>query len=94
MGSFSNSAALQLGDYDVLGSANKVGAFNKTPSGGWYSDVLNATGRSKINRIGMTQFRLFFAKDDNNNHIANYMNFFSGNSPNDKPVLVITYKIP
>lgn len=94
MGSFSNSAALQLSDFDALGSATKVGAFNAVPSNGWYSDVLNSTGRNKINKKGMTQFRLYFALDDDNNLVANYMNFFSGNSSHDKPVLTIIYKVP
>jgi hypothetical protein len=94
LGSFGNNPSLQLSDFAEVGSANKVGSFNETPSNGWYTNVINATGRSKINRVGMTQFRLYFSKDDNNNQIANYINFYSGNSSHDKPTLFVTYKLP
>jgi hypothetical protein len=88
-------AALQLADFNAAASAVKVGAFDKTPPAlGWYSAALNAAGRSNINKAGLTQFRLYFALDDNNNHIADFMKFLSGNSLSNKPVLVITYVVP
>ncbi|MGC1376671.1 MAG: hypothetical protein WA821_10620, partial [Anaerolineales bacterium] len=88
-------AALQLGDFNAAASALKVGAFDKTPpASGWYSAALNPAGRSNINKTGLTQFRLYFALDDNNNHIADFMKFLSGDSLSNKPVLVITYTIP
>lgn len=93
-GPFGGKAALQLADFKASASAKKVGAFNKTPVGGWYTDNLNATGLTKINKTGLTQFRLYFAKDDNNNYRADYMKFFSGNASSGKPVLVITYTLP
>jgi len=93
-GFFGSANSLQLGDFNAAASAVKVGAFNKTPVGGWYTDTLNAAGLLKVNKTGLTQLRLYFATDDNNNHIADYMKFFSGNSAANKPVLVIIYSVP
>jgi serine protease len=86
--------ALQLTDFQVAASASRVGFFNKTPSAGWYTNTLNATGLANINKFGPTQFRIYFAKDDNNNHVADYMRFLSGNAATGKPTLTITYAVP
>ena len=92
-GNFGTSA-LQLADFNSAASLAHAGAFNKTPSGGWYTDTLNPAGLAQINRSGPTQFRLYFATDDNNNRRADYMKFSSGNSTTNRPQLVITYTLP
>ncbi len=81
--------ALAAADFQAPAAAKKVGSFSKMAPGGWYSVKLNAAGISKINRTGITQFRLYFSKDDNNNLKANYMKFFSGNAATGKPGLII-----
>jgi len=44
---------------------------------------------------GLTQIRLRFKLDDNNNAIANYLNLLSGNATvANRPQLVITYSLP
>ena len=91
---FFGAAPLQLTDFQAVASANKVGFFNKIPSAGWYTNTLNATGNSNINKLGLTQFRLYFAKDDNNNHVADFKKFLSGNSSVGAPTLTITYTLP
>jgi len=88
------ATALELADFQAVASATKSGAFNKIPSAGWYTSTLNASGLANINKIGLTQLRLYFALGDNNNHVADYMKFISGNVAIDKPVLVITYTVP
>ncbi len=93
-GSFAGNPALQLSDFGAASSALKVGAFGATPVGGWYTSPINITGRNLVNKVGMTQFRLRFNLDDNNNFAANYMRFISGNYSTGKPVLVITYSVP
>jgi predicted outer membrane repeat protein len=93
-GFFGSASTLQLGDFNAVASAVKVGAFNKTPASGWYTDTLNAAGLLKVNKTGLTQLRLYFATDDNNNRAADYMKFVSGNSATNKPLLVITYTVP
>ena len=44
----------------------------------------------------MTQFRLYFTRDDNDDLGADFMKFFSGNYANAaaRPTLVITYTVP
>ena len=62
---------------------------------GWYSKALAAANFPFVNKVGNTQFRLHFTKDDNNNHLADYLKFYSGNAPAaSQPVLVIQYYIP
>jgi hypothetical protein len=95
-GPFGSIAALQLGDFSAAASATKVSVFNKTPVSGRYTNTLNATGRSNINKAGVTQFRLYFIKDDNNNLAVDFMKFVSGNVPtiSFRPALIVTYYIP
>ncbi len=94
-GPFSANAALQLADFSAAATTAKVAYFNKTPSSGWYHTyAMSSTGMGKVNKTGLTQLRLYFALDDNNNLAANFMKFLSGNAASDKPVLVITYSVP
>lgn len=93
LGAFGTNA-LQVGDFSSAASANQASVFNKTPAGGWYTNTLNATGIAQLNKAGLTQFRLYFAKDDNNNHVADYIRFVSGNYASSQPILVISYTLP
>jgi hypothetical protein len=64
---------------------------------GWYSKALSSSNFVYINLTGLTQFRLRFATDDNNNLVADYLMFYSGNyttTPSYRPVLVIKYHLP
>ena len=71
-----------------------VGTFGKTAVGGWYTAKLNASGRSKVNKTGLTQVRLYFQRGDNNNRRADFLSFASGNAASGQPQLVITYALP
>jgi len=93
-GAFGGSPALQLADFNAAPSAAKAAFFGTTPSSGWYSATLNAAGRNNINKAGVTQVRLYFATDDNNNRAADFMQFVSGNGPSNTPMLVVTYYLP
>ncbi len=96
-GTFSNSAALQSGDFQAAASMNAVMAIPNTPVNGWYSKAMSSTYFGYINKIGITQLRLRFGVDDNNNRIADYLAFFSGDymtTPSSRPTLVITYTVP
>jgi uncharacterized repeat protein (TIGR02543 family) len=93
-GTFGTSA-LQLTDFQAKPNKAAVGYFKKTPSLNWYTAILKSTSYAFINRTGLTQFRLRFAMDDNNNRIADYMRFFSGNTgATSRPVLIIQYTEP
>jgi hypothetical protein len=90
------TAVLQPGDFQA--TAKSYGPFNTALSGGWYS--INLTGgKAYINKLstlsGLTQIRLRFKLDDNNNAIANYLSLFSGNAPAaSRPQLIIQYYVP
>ena len=91
------TSALQAADFQT--AANKtVGPLKPPLVGGWYS--LNLTGAGNfVNKLatagGITQVRLRFKLDDNNNAIANYLSLFSGNAPfASRPQLIVEYYIP
>ena len=93
------TAALQLGDFNFTNATNcklLAGAFGGTPAAYWYSANILSTAFTRINKTGTTQFRLRFAKDDNDDNAADYMKFYSGNTspPAYRPILVIGYYLP
>ena len=93
------SEVLQLTDFDFNDAANcklLVGRFDKSPVDGWYSANLFGASFGKINLAGQTQFRLRFARDDNNDGAADYWRFYSGNyaNPNLRPTIIIEYHLP
>ena len=92
---FGASIQLAISDFEAAGTSS-VTTFNKAPSGNWFSAILNAGGRSGINRTGSTQFRLYFTSDDNNNRVADNMKFFSGETANAsaRPILIVEYDVP
>ncbi len=91
------TATLQATDFQA--AANKSsGPFKPAVVGGWYSlNLTNAKGF--INKLstnsGLTQIRLRFKLDDNNNAVANYLSLFSGNAgAASRPQLIIEYYVP
>jgi len=93
------TASLQLTDFGAGAVAPtvcviSVSNFDSTPVSAWYSAILPLSGRQNINLDGITQFRLRFATNNNNNGIADYMNFFSSDNATDQPQLIITYTLP
>lgn len=98
-GFFGTLPGLQVSDFQV-GANKSFGPFTPTLSGsGWYS--INLTGgKDYINKLvgngGLTQIRLRFKLDDNNNAVANTLGLFSGNTVTvtDRPQLIIQYYLP
>jgi hypothetical protein len=89
------TSALQLGDFQAKPNKAAVGTFGKKPALDWYKSILESTSYAFINRTGLTQLRLRFATDDNNNMIADYMRFSSGDaSLASRPTLIIEYTVP
>ncbi|MEI7845406.1 MAG: CARDB domain-containing protein, partial [Chloroflexota bacterium] len=95
-GWFGASNLLALPDFNAGASAVKIATFGTTPVSGWYSVSLNSSGLSNLNKTGLTQFRLYFTKDDNDNMKADYMKFYSGNITTVayRPKLIIRYIVP
>jgi hypothetical protein len=87
------TALLQLTDFNAAAGKNNVAQFSNTPlAGNWYSVNINPTAFAFVNKTGITQFRLRFFKDDNDDMGADYLKFFSGNAAAAyRPVLIIQY---
>jgi Leucine-rich repeat (LRR) protein len=96
-GFYGNQPALQIGDFQA--AANQTfGPFMPTPVSNWYTLDLSGA-KASINKLtagsGLTQIRLRFKLDDNNNTLANYLSLFSGSAPTvSQPQLIIQYYVP
>lgn len=92
---FGTKAALQPSDFQAKASKLLVGKFPARLSSGWYVSTLNSTAYSYINLTGLTQFRVRFYKDDNNDFGADYLKLYSGNATlASRPTLIVKYYIP
>jgi len=95
-GYIGTSASLQAADFQTAASKT-YGPFKTALSGVWYNIDLTS-GKSYINKLstssGLTQIRLRFYLDDNNNTTANYLSLYSGNADTSyRPQLVIEYYV-
>ena len=94
---FGSSLALAVADFQYSNVANcklLSGQFTKIPAADWYSVSIASSAFDKINRVGPTQFRLRFAKDDNDDKQDDYRVFYSGNAHSYPPQLIIQYYVP
>ena len=95
---FGATASLRITDFQATPSAYGVAIFSAStpPVLHWYGAALNTSGIAYINLTGTTQFRLRFATATNNNLVADYLQFYSGNAMNTatRPQLVISYSVP
>jgi hypothetical protein len=85
-------------DFQAIPSAI-IGPFTVMDEGGWYTLNLPIVAKSYINRLetgdGLTQIRLRFDLDDNNNAAANFLSIFSGDAPaGSRPQLIVEYYVP
>jgi hypothetical protein len=95
--SFSDNASLQPADFQAASSQNSAMMLRNSVSNGWYSASLGSRYFGAINVAGLTQFRLRFARDDNNDLVANYLRLYSGDymlNTTYRPTLIITYYVP
>jgi peptide/nickel transport system substrate-binding protein len=91
------TSALQTADFQTTASKT-YGPFKPALSSSWYNIDLTG-GQSYINKLsssaGLTQIRLRFKLDDNNNTTTNYLSLYSGNAGSSyRPQLVIEYYVP
>jgi hypothetical protein len=88
---------LQASDWQAA-AQKTLGPFTPVVNNDWY--VMNLTpAKVYINLLvtggGLTQIRLRFKIDDNNNAAANYLSLFSGEAATaSRPQLIIEYYIP
>jgi hypothetical protein len=82
-----------LSDFNAPASQNNVGQISGVmEAGGWYSTGLQEEAFGFVNKTGMTQFRLRFFRDDDDDMRADVIRFFSGNAAAAyRPVLIVYY---
>jgi ELWxxDGT repeat protein len=96
-GPFGNNNALQMGDFQAAASRNNVGTIPNSPDAeNWYVTKLLATAYANINPAGVTQLRLRFMTDDNDDGASDFIKFFSGNhgTLSNRPMLIVIYYLP
>lgn len=88
--------ALQVSDFQNPASMNSAGLISNTPNNNWYWTTLNSAANPLVNLRGITQIRLAFQIDDNDNLGSDYLVFFSGNADliSERPHLVVKYYLP
>lgn len=78
-GAFSGVDDLQLEDFQATASKSAAATFKNNPdTEGVYLAKIPSLYYKCIDRAGVTQFRLRFSKDDNDDRAADYIKFFSG----------------
>jgi hypothetical protein len=83
-------APLELTDFNAAGAPlNTAGSFS-----GSYQLTLSSANFKYVNLTGVTQFRLRFTKDDNNNKKADFLSFFAGEDATNPPQLIVEYTVP
>ena len=92
---FGIGPSLELVDFNSLESG-ACGIVSKVPTGNVYTGVFTPTGMAYIGKTSLTQLRIRFSLDDNNDNIANYVRFASGDAAivADRPALDIVYYVP
>lgn len=96
-GIFGPSKLVESMDFQSPASFTVAGIVNKTAlSGNVYQALLKNLSFAHINRAGLTQVRLRFTLDDNNDLGNDILKLFSGNHATQayRPQLIIEYYIP
>jgi hypothetical protein len=84
---------LQNMDFQSMSNRDAVGTFANNPYNGWYWAWLDSSAFEHINLTGITQLRLRFQLDDNDDMSADYMRFYSGDFDGlpARPQLLVEY---
>ena len=83
---------LQSSDFQSPSCQDAVGTIQNIPMGDWYWAFLDSSAFNCINRYGITQLRLRFQLDDNNNMRYDYLRFYSGDDAlRNRPRFIIKY---
>lgn len=88
--------ALQASDFQAPTGLGSAAIVQNNPTGGWYWAVLNPAAFSYINKTGVTQMRLAFELDDNDDLSPDFLSFFSGDAEDQalRPHLMVEYYVP
>ncbi|MGE5776489.1 MAG: hypothetical protein ACM33V_09725 [Chloroflexota bacterium] len=90
-GLFSNDLDLKLTDFAAAASSTTPEKVTPLTSS-WYAANLSSSNLAFVNKYGVTQFRLRFERDDNDDMGADYMKFYTGEgATTTQPELIIKY---
>jgi hypothetical protein len=94
-GGFFGFNSLDPGDFEWPAHMDSAGVVLNNPVGGWYWTLLDPAAYPYINLQGITQLRLRFQTDDNDDNADDYLAFFSGDHGQimERPQLLIKYYI-
>ncbi len=93
-GGFSGDPALESSDFEAAATAPAAAALTPPPGHfTWSEGALDAAGIAAINTSGVTQMRIYFELDDNDDGGDDHMGYYSANhsDPANHPQLVVTY---
>lgn len=94
-GAFGGNNGLQAGDFEAVSSADGVMTIANSMVKNWFSASLDSGNFGLINLTGLSQLRLRFSLDDNNDNGTDYLKLYSGNAmATYRPQLVIQYTVP
>lgn len=94
-GAFRNNPALQVTDFNAGATKNAALAYTNTLVDLWYIKSFTTDQFQYINLIDVTQFRLRFKLDDNNDLGADLIKVYSGNAEvGNRPQLIVEYSTP
>ena len=92
-GYYGTDSTLVMGDFEAASSATAVGTLPyPTANKVAYSCSLNASGIANINKTGLTQLKVRFATDDDNDTANDYLSLYTGENANYPPYIVVTWQ--
>ncbi len=94
-GGFNGSVSLTKEDFQAAASVARVAALSRPgANGAWSEGILNAAGRTAVNKTGTTQFRIAFNAGDDDDATLDYVGWYSGENSvvTNRPELVIEYQ--
>ena len=88
--------SLPVKNFQADADVYSVGEIKNTSFKDWYGTILDSRAYPIINLNGLTQIRLGFQLDDNNDNGDNYIRFYSGDAVDlkNRPHLQIQYYLP
>jgi len=94
-GAYNDDPILEFEDFNGVCGKNRAMTFGGNKVGNWYSRSLNPLYFQYINLGGVTQFRLRFKLDDDNDFSADFLRLYNGDAAEEnRPQLVIGYSMP
>ncbi len=94
-GAFAGNRLLEKGDFQAAATVTAVASLSKAPANlTWSEGDLDPAGVAAINKSGLTQLRVYFQLDDNDDAGNDYLGYYAGETSTIayRPQLVLTYQ--